>query len=221
MSARKNPAAAALPHESAPVRADAAMVRRCLEFAAVCDVRYYLNGVCITPSKSGGVLIIGADGYTMLVLHDPDGRADKETILPLSKRAHKAALGAKDTEYVCADTDGRIWFSTLFGIPTFQVVGKPIEGKFPDFTRVVPPLSECVQGLPGAFNLAYLRRVLDDTADSKYAGIRFYYRKGHENDGMMLARVKDGLAAVMPLWTEESLRNLPDDFLRTAPEASA
>lgn len=71
------------------VQADANMVRRCLEFAAVNDPRFYLEGVCIQPSKSGGVLIIASDGCTMLVLHDPCGRADKETILPLSKRAQE------------------------------------------------------------------------------------------------------------------------------------
>lgn len=221
---KKTPAKAAATTKP-PVQADANMVRRCLEFAAVNDPRFYLEGVCIQPSKSGGVLIIASDGCTMLVLHDPCGRADKETVLPLSKRAHKAALGAKDTEYVFVDANGRVWFGDLFGLATYVVARKPIEAKYPDFIRAIPPLDDLAEGLGGAYQPAFLRRLLDDDAASKYAGIRFYRSKTSDRDDrVLLARVKDGLACVMPLRDDDTLKNLPSDFRRVelgpAPAAS-
>ncbi|MBN49948.1 MAG: hypothetical protein CMN85_10435 [Spongiibacteraceae bacterium] len=50
--------------------------------AAKDDIRYYLNGVCIEPAPDGGILLVSTDGHRLLVIHDPDGFASEQFILP-------------------------------------------------------------------------------------------------------------------------------------------
>src|SRR5690554_4169346 len=42
-------------------------------FAAVSDIRFYLNGVRLEPHPEGGAIIVATDGHTMAVLYDPEG----------------------------------------------------------------------------------------------------------------------------------------------------
>src|SRR5690554_6753006 len=42
-------------------------------FAAVRDVRVYLNGISIEPHPAGGAIIVGSNGATLAAIHDPEG----------------------------------------------------------------------------------------------------------------------------------------------------
>lgn len=50
-------------------------------FAAKADVRYYLNGICITPHHERGVMIVATNGHLIGAIHDPDGWVSEEIIV--------------------------------------------------------------------------------------------------------------------------------------------
>lgn len=55
--------------------------------------RYYLNGAFIEPLPGGGgVLIVGTDGHTLGVVHDPTGRANRPCICPMPRSIVERAV---------------------------------------------------------------------------------------------------------------------------------
>jgi DNA polymerase-3 subunit beta len=67
------------------IRFDAKFAAVLDQFKATNDVRYYLNGVFVSPHPEKGVILAATDGHTMVIIHDPDGSCDSEQIFPLTK----------------------------------------------------------------------------------------------------------------------------------------
>lgn len=64
-------------------------------FMAKQDVRYYLNGMFITPAANKeGVLLVATDGHRMVVIWDKNGYSNGEWICQLSPQAIAAAKKA-------------------------------------------------------------------------------------------------------------------------------
>lgn len=203
--------------DTARVVADAGMIRRVLAFAAVSDVRYYLCGVCIRPSQSGGVLIIASDGHTALILHDKNGRADKEVILPLSKREHIRLLSRNGEQRVCVSQEDSIYFSDKIGFASYICPDTPIEGKFPDIAKAIGDVDAFVPGMPGEFNPKYIKKALEACTDANYHGIRFFHQPEKVDSSAALFTVPDGFGLVMPLKTGKGLNEyVTADFRQAA-----
>ncbi len=113
------------------------------------DVRYYLCGVYL-DTKAGKV--VATDGHRMLVAHARGVRsAAAPVIIPNelldaalkqfgSEHARGKSLGAVP---VAVTIDGA---QLTIATPTGQVTGRPIDGRFPEWRRVVP------QGEPGVLD---------------------------------------------------------------------
>jgi hypothetical protein len=65
-------------------RFSAELFRILLPFTSQDTTRVYLNGVLIQPHPAGGVFMMATDGHRMLVVHDRDGKAQTNLILPWS-----------------------------------------------------------------------------------------------------------------------------------------
>lgn len=102
--------------------------------AATKGIRYYLNGVCLQIRGEQGYLI-STDGSCLFAgkmtmeWQDVPQKGPWDMIIPL--KTIKAALkGAKGTVALVALPDGRY---SLGG-----VIFAPVDGKFPDWQRVIP-----------------------------------------------------------------------------------
>jgi len=116
------------------------------------DIRFYLNGVCV-DLESGR--IIATDGHRMFIAFGPMEKGAGQRILPRSlvetvckaagKRGQDVTLAFAGTgsEATCTAVlaDGRQFGETL------------IDGKFPDWQRVLP---RTMSGIPGQYNAEYL-----------------------------------------------------------------
>lgn len=193
---------------------DVALVRRAIEFASIHDVRYYLNGVCIQPSKSGGVLVMASDGHMALTLHDPHGKADKPYIVPFNKAKHPKALSEKGAAYVTVSPTGQITVTDAFYQTLFIHPGKLIDGMFPDLTAAFGSLDDYEIGLKGAFNPDYLKRAIDSTGRrGKFEGVCFYSRKKNGASSSSLFTTPGGFGLLMPMRAEPELgKNITKDF---------
>lgn len=152
----------------------------CAHFMAKQDIRYYLNGVCVTPmpAEIGGVLVAATDGHAMGMWHDAKGEADRQVIMRVSPGLLSAAakggvvrtvgerlavvhLNTKteieDNEvYVQANED------RAYADPKADVERWEIPGKFPDVLRVVPDLADLDRSTGqhlGAINAKCLARI--------------------------------------------------------------
>jgi len=168
-------------------------------FAAVKDIRYYLQGVLVesTPLQTR---LVATCGHTLAV-HRADAKDDNEGswtgILPLDavltllkmKPSHKTLKDAPITATILESGEIRCdWVGQ-------SIITRAVDGKFPDYRRVIP---EALDGLPCWINPDYLARIVDAAKDVG-AGFTF----GFGGTGSSLAQIgQDMVAVVMPMRLE-------------------
>lgn len=116
------------------------------------ETRYYLNGVYVEPYRGEhghGARLVATDGHRLSVSYDPGAMVSDDTgasvILPIDKSLYRHLTNRKAER---AAWDGETL--TVFDFndsPLGMAPCRPIDGTFPDWTRVVP--SECSHSSPG------------------------------------------------------------------------
>jgi len=150
--------------------------------------RYYLNGVHIEPHKDGGALLVSTDGHRLIVIYDKDAIIEGGSAIikldPAMFKAKsslpKALVGARRHVVVSGNriaymvgeyltVDKRVTgldIDKMFdrvAAPDMAVIALQwsdciIDGKFPDWRRVVP--KQIVDDAKiGEFNAEYLREL--------------------------------------------------------------
>lgn len=129
-----------------------------LPFVSTDNIRYYLGGLFIEPHPKGGVLMVATDGRRLAAIHDPDGEADGGWICPVpkvlaaacrrqNKKYPKDNAGMLhfigDAGYVTAanfppESVGTDMAARLGPLHLASAWAPPIDGRYPDWRRVVP-----------------------------------------------------------------------------------
>lgn len=172
------------------------------------DIRYYLNGVSVEPGPNNrGAVIVATDGHYMIAMHDKNGICDNQVILKTDKRLLQdcAKRGAKN---VVVDAKGVMQVSdSTAGIISYQFPEKAfIDGKFPDWRRVIPA-QELTAGLPNTVNSEYLKMFLDigSKLNRKYGAVSFFHDASLVSDGYATGSIlvrssnDDFMGIVMPM----------------------
>jgi hypothetical protein len=135
-----------------------AQLQRLMPFKATIDIRYYLNGICIEKAEKGGVYLIASDGHTMCVIHDATGTLEgaESIIFRVSPGLPTAAKIAgnkihKTLPYRLLVQGQRVKIACDFGsegdAELFVQAGRSlIDGKFPNWRKVVPDLKTLKPG---------------------------------------------------------------------------
>lgn len=122
------------------------MLRAALLCASTEETRYYLRGVSLEPSYDGARLI-STDGHLLFLASiDAGGAVFDKTILPHA--ALTKALKGYKSEYLTVTKAGSTW---TMGDVVFQ----PVDGAFPDWSRVVPRVLPS-DPVPALFNPQYV-----------------------------------------------------------------
>ena len=139
------------------------------------DIRYYLNGLLIVV-EDGQLRLVATDGHrlafaaTVLVGELPRQEliVPRKTVLELSK-----LLGEGDEEVKVELSPTQAAFS--FG--SIELVSKLIDGKFPDYTRVIPTQHKNkLQVEREALRQALLRAAI--LSNEKFRGVRWVLSEG-------------------------------------------
>ncbi|MFA5520886.1 MAG: DNA polymerase III subunit beta [Castellaniella sp.] len=105
------------------------------------DIRYYLNGLLLV-FQPGRVLAVATDGHRLA--HDGvavDGVAQAlDIIVPRKTVLEMQRLLEDSDEPVHIDVGGN---QIRFRFAGIELISKLVEGKFPDFTRVIPSHYQC------------------------------------------------------------------------------
>lgn len=167
-------------------------------FAAKSDIRYYLVGVYVEASETE-TRLVATDGHTMLVhrmkaenTHAWTGIIPLDTVAAILK--HKTASKRIDfpieLHATANETEQRIDYAGQ------AFIFKPVDGKFPDYRRVIP---KDITGEAACYQPEYLQRVQDaavDLGNTKTAG----FAMGYNGNGAAVCPISDDcLAIVMPL----------------------
>lgn len=148
------------------------ILKAALLSAAKKDIRYYLNGVCLSVTASGNVFIMSTDGHRAFVAKVPancwNGEMQQkgpfDIIIPTETVA--AALKTKTPLITLSAMDNGMYSLA-------NVIFAPVDGKFPDINKVLPALP--VTDAIAQFNADYLAdaqaalRIVDDSKCAFYA----------------------------------------------------
>lgn len=149
----------------------AEVFRRVRSFAAVQDVRYYLNGVHVVPGSQ--LRLEATDGHVLYVEEDKSGTAQRELIVQLGKRAlallrgsHRVKVYDTGAVHITNESGGVLYIEPEQGI---------VDAKFPDITHLVGTPGDWLEGLGATVNTQLLARAL-----SIPGYVRFFGRKNAE-----------------------------------------
>ena len=143
---------------------------------AVQDIRYYLNGILFV-AEGQTLSLVATDGHRLAFASaelDGDVGPKQEVILP-----RKTVL---ELQRLLSDADGAIEIQfannqAKFGFGGMEFVTKLVEGKFPDYNRVIPRNHQQHITLGRAPLLACLQRTAIMTSD-KFKGVRLNVEPG-------------------------------------------
>jgi DNA polymerase-3 subunit beta len=135
---------------------DHSIIKALLICAAKHDVRYYLNGVCVDARANGDVVLVATDGHRLLAypvaVDNIDALAPGEYVIPREAlEAVKPAKAGRTTLPIHIDIttapdtrhpeDAEVIIKGKTSITVTgatSTVTAPIDGKFPDWRRIVP-----------------------------------------------------------------------------------
>lgn len=189
-----------------------------LPFIGKEETRYYLTGFYVEPHKNKGVILVGTDGHTMGVAYDPDGKADKPVIWKPSRCLIAAAKSYKPVtevqfededsiEKITTPTDGEMVELTA------PSMGSEVDGKFPDWRKVVCPITNAESR---EFNAEYLIRFagISSLLGGLNMTVREFARDGNVDKlgaRFISAKSDDSFVGlIMPMKTTTSSISLPD-----------
>lgn len=205
------------------------------------DVRYYLNGVSIEPHPGGGVCIVATDGHSLAAIHDPDGWCKEKIIVGDIPRALIAACKKrKDIKHIGPE---HLWIGKSFAIVSTNPEKEPpknpfsdaalhagkisiIDGKFPDWRRLMPTERKMEPAMIPAFNVEYLAtlqeaaKILSEFTSKRFTGCVRLYSAGETVP--LVARLIDGdltdrfVAIIMGMRACEPASVVPE-FVKHAP----
>jgi hypothetical protein len=136
-----------------------ATLRAARTHAAEKDVRNYLQGVYLDTAAGK---VVATDGHRLFVANargvksvHPAVIVANETIDAALKQftgeyARGKSLGAVDVTITIDET------RVTIGTPTGSVTGKALDGRFPDWRRVVPKAEDVGEHVPAVLNTQYL-----------------------------------------------------------------
>lgn len=210
--------------------------------AAKDDVRHYLNGVAIEPHKDGGCFIVATDGHRLAVVYDAAaslsgddiGKYAMPFIVKVEERLVRACAKANDD--AALELDIPLLGVTVTTTQTLSTGRKAvavaseleqIDGKYPDWRRVIPKVGHSGKQSLLAVNARYvaefsdLFRKVDFRGKVTDAGIHIHCGKDAE-DALLITnpQYSDRLGVLMPMRVGDvkALPDLPGIDLRVAPK---
>ena len=193
---------------------DARLLHMAVKFAAVRDVRYYLQGVNVRRAASGyddGVVIEATDGHTACVIYDAGGRSTEKGAIIKSElvkklpKSGKVSILSDETMYV-----GESGFIDMESLSGLIYKAATIDGNFPIVNRVFPDFTQLNPGIVSSMiNQDYLLRGFNffsefQAGKNKWNGVRCF--QNYENSSILMASAHcNAFVLVMPMMNEKEI----------------
>lgn len=182
---------------------------------AKCDIRYYLNGIKAEiypavpgaePDKFGRIVLVATNGHMLAAVSIPftDGdiaQAPLELIIPDTAIAGalKASRIAKNTPIELVSVDGSDWRLDANGGAVFHF--QPIDARYPDWRRVIPPIPTPAECGPAQIDPRYVSAFGDAAADlgESPSLVRIHAQDPNQAALVRIEDREDFIGVVMPV----------------------
>ena len=197
-------------------------------FMAVKDVRYYLNGFHVKPHPDSGVILTATDGHRLVTIHDKEGQADGEYILPISKPLLAAAkksgvegLPLNSIQFVDNKAYVLYWdcdcefdfFVNDEESPMSQVSYveyiTPIDGRFPNTARIFKGVNLQPVNHVGV-NVEYIGKLTSVCTTRKFPQLNLMFSGSDGHIVAVSGYNREIVSVVMPARVDEVDVSIPD-----------
>lgn len=181
-------------------------IKAILLFAAVHDIRYYLNGLLV-EATSEATRIIGTDGRMLGIHHSEQANTVEQPtslivprqalayIRPLVARTKWDKKGRPLLSEIQLERDDSGWLIRDH-VSGLRFGFDPIEGKFPDYVKVLPKETTDVAG---SFNPSYIGRLGLVAKAFRREAYNVSFSHNGDNAGLVsISGVPGFIAVVMP-----------------------
>lgn len=207
---------AAKPISHDKLRVSAKLVALVTPFMAKADIRYYLNGISIRPHPAGGAVICATNGHFLAAVHDRSAVCEHDVIISISPATAAALKSNISAGRELVLRHGRVAVMEGPDEVALQPGNPVLDGRFPEYEKVIPPTARLVPGLAGHFNTAYIATldVVAKIACPKVGPMRSvtFFTVDGTADNTAIARVAaepDFVAVLMPQRGADAVDPLP------------
>lgn len=137
------------------------------------DVRYYLNGV-LFELKDGNLTVVGTDGHRLAYARDAiEQSCDVTAILPRKIVLELTRQLSDGDEPLSIEVSSN---QAIFKFSNVEIITKLIDGKFPDYNRVIPTGNLLVTMKSDELKSAMQRAAI--LSNEKFRGVRIILKSG-------------------------------------------
>mgnify|MGYP003674305062 CR=1 FL=1 len=174
----------------------AALIRGAMACQATKDVRYYLNGILLAENGD----IVGTDGHAAFRGNCQDSGIESDVIISIDGKIHAKA---ESVQFVFNE-DGLGGIATIDSGKVFSF--KVIDGKYPDYNRVIPSLPRENHSNGFTVDSGLLSKV--EKTFGKGSAVNFFPGSSHEcilvqyagkGTGVYQSSLENAVIAIMPM----------------------
>lgn len=142
-------------------------------FMAKNEIRYYLEGIYVEPHPDGGVTLVATDGKAMICIRDIKGHCDNARIIKITpdavRKSGVTSITRCETFCMVDEDTQRLTIGAFYSdmgvenlIEEYYIQPNKcfIEGKFPDWRRVLPDFDGLTEKIDSAMNLNLIRNLI-------------------------------------------------------------
>ena len=204
-------------------------------FMADHDIRYYLNGIMVCPRAEGGVFVVGCDGHVMGIMADPtahvEGLPEGGVIIRVSRGLLSAAAKRKSimgTPCSVVLTERRLSIAWDFDVEAtdfethVQAGNLFIEGKFPDWRKVLPDFTQLQRAVSDDFNGHLLAKfALPKSGDGRgFSSMRLWQREKNASIVVQRTDVPEFIGVLMPMRDYDDIDKSRAELAKKWPKAA-
>ena len=174
------------------------------------ETRYYLTGVLVEPNPAGGIFLVATDGHKLVVIHDPNGSANRPAILSCdfkssALKTKRPELGRRviltgntaDIRNAAPDDD-----DTEATITVDRMLFEEVDGPFPSWRRVVPLDINTTESGVFSFNGNYLKTIVDSVkllTSERMTQLEIFQKAPNDPAVIRCLDAPDALYVIMPI----------------------
>lgn len=202
-------------------------------YMAHADIRYYLNGIYAEPAPGGGAFLVATDGHQMGVFYDAEALCKESVLFRLTKDGIAACKPKRlysqqfleinpITERLTVMGSLGVFYGVgarrkqAYSMPVDEIYIQPgkcfVEGKFPDWKRVMKPFMVGKKAETVTVNARYMAKFFTATkhhCGGNFSSVSMFFKS--ESDAILLANglIPEFQVLLMPMRESNAKRMHP------------